>query len=150
VRSGLLDPLLESATRERLPVIVATGFPWLSEALQVGHLASRFPEVPIIATHGGQINVSGLGTFDADLALGCYPNLATQTTGVYREDFLESMVRRHGAERVLFASCYPMFEPRFEVLRPRWAHLDDAARSAILGGSAERLLGRGQSLGRCT
>lgn len=141
VTSGLLDPLLEYATTEHLPVIVATGFPWLSEALQVGHLASRFPDVSIIATHGGQLNISGFGTFDADLALGRHPNLAIQTTGVYREDFLESMVHRHGAERVLFASCYPMFEPRFEVLRPSWAHLDDEARSAILGGNAERLLG---------
>jgi predicted TIM-barrel fold metal-dependent hydrolase len=141
VTSGVLDPLLEFANQEHLPVTIATGFPSLSEALQVGHVAGRFPDVPIIATHGGQINISGLGTFDADLALGRYSNLAIQTTGVYREDFLESMVQKHGAHRVLFASCYPLFDPRFEVLRGKWAHLDEGARSAILGGNAKRLLG---------
>lgn len=142
VTSGLLDPLFQLASQRRLPVIVATGFPWLSEVLQVAHLATRFPDVPIVATHGGQINISGLGTFDADLALGRHPNLTIQTTGVYREDFLESMVSRHGADRVLFASGYPMFDPRFEVLRAKWAHVDDTARTAILSGNAERLLAR--------
>lgn len=140
VTSGLLDPLLELARLHHLPVIVATGFPWLSEALQLGELAQRFPDVSIIATHGGQINISGLGTFDADLALARHPNLSIQTTGAYREDFLEDMVKRHGAARVLFASHFPLFDPRLEVLRAKWAHVDDATRDAILGGNAERLL----------
>lgn len=125
-----------------LPVIVATGFPWVSEALQVGELARRHPETAIVATNGAQINISGLGQRDAILALEANPNLLIQTTGVYREDFLEGVVAQLGAARVLFASGFPEFDPRLEVLRVRWApNLDDAARGAILGGNAGQLLG---------
>jgi uncharacterized protein len=124
------------------PVIVATGYPWVSEGLQVGELARLHPETPVVATNGAQINVSGLGQRDALLALEANPNLMVQTTGVYREDFIEGVVERFGPERVLFASGFPRFDPRLEVLRVRWApNLDDTARRAILGANAARLLG---------
>ena len=64
-----------------------------------------------------------------------------QTTGVYREDFLEGVVERFGAGRLLFASGFPRFDPRLELLRVRWApNLDEQSRAAILGGNAARLL----------
>jgi predicted TIM-barrel fold metal-dependent hydrolase len=127
-----------------LPVIVATGYPWVSEGLQVGELAGRHPETTIVATNGAQINISGLGQRDAILALEANPNLLIQTTGVYREDFIEGVVARFGAERVLFASGFPNFDPRLELLRVQWApNLDESARSTILAGNATRLLGLG-------
>ena len=99
-----VDLLLDGLT---LPVIVAAGYPWLSEALQVGELASRHPGVTIVATNGCQLNISGLGQVDAELALAGNANLAVQTTGVYREDFLEGVAARFGAERLLYASGFP-------------------------------------------
>ena len=86
-----VDPLLEGLT---VPVIVAAGYPWLSEGLQVGELARRHPGVTVVATNGCQLNISGLGQVDAELALAGNANLAVQTTGVYREDFLEGVVAR--------------------------------------------------------
>lgn len=142
VSAPLVDPVLEAARRLRLPVIVAAGYPWLSEGLQVGELAGRFPEVTFVATNGAQINISGLGQTDAELAVEANPNLHLQTAGVYREDFLEGVAARFGAGRLLFASAFPLLEPRLEVLRVRWApNLDEEARAAILGGNAVRLLG---------
>lgn len=124
------------------PVIVASGYPWVSEGLQVGELAWRHPQTTVVATNGAQINISGLGQRDALLALEANPNLVIQTTGVYREDFIEGVVERFGPERVLFASGFPRFDPRLEVLRVQWAPaLDEAAQVAILAGNAERLLG---------
>jgi uncharacterized protein len=123
-----------------LPVIVASGYPWLSEGGQVGELARRVPSVELVATNGCQINISGLGQTDAELALAANANLSVQTTGVYREDFLEGVVARFGAERLLYASGFPLFEPRLEVLRARWAPgIDARARTLVLGGNAERL-----------
>ena len=133
-----VDPLLEGLT---VPVIVAAGYPWLSEGLQVGELARRHPGVTVVATNGCQLNISGLGQVDAELALAGNANLAVQTTGVYREDFLEGVAARFGAERLLYASGFPFFDPRLEVLRVRWApNLDEGARRLVLGGNAERLL----------
>jgi predicted TIM-barrel fold metal-dependent hydrolase len=124
-----------------LPVIVAAGFPWVSEGLQVGELARRHPETTFVATNGAQINISGLGQQDAEFALESSPNLFIQTSGVYREDFLEGVVSRFGAERLLYASAFPCFDPRLELLRVRWApNIGDSEQAAILGGNAAKLL----------
>lgn len=138
VHDACVESLLEDMT---LPVIVAAGYPWVSEGLQVGELARRHTRLTVVATNGCQINISGLGQVDAELALAENPNLVVQTTGVYREDFIEGVAARFGAERVLFASGFPFFEPRLEVLRVRWApNLDEHDRALMLGGNAERLL----------
>jgi predicted TIM-barrel fold metal-dependent hydrolase len=139
INAPLVDPVVEVARRYGLPVVIAAGYPWLSEGLQVGELARRFPDVPFVATNGGQINISGLGQADVELALAANPNLSVQTAGVYREDFLENVVARFGAERLLYASAYPLLEPRLEILRARFAHFDEATRAAVLGGNASSL-----------
>jgi uncharacterized protein len=138
VHDRRVDDLLDGFA---LPVIVAAGYPWLSEGLQVGELARRHPALRLVATNGCQINISGLGQTDAELALAANANLVVQTTGVYREDFLEGVVARFGAGRLLYASGFPLFDPRLEALRVRWApNLDEGARAQVLGGNAERLL----------
>jgi predicted TIM-barrel fold metal-dependent hydrolase len=137
---AITDPAVDPLIGD-LPVIVATGYPWVSEGLQVGELARRHPQATIVATNGAQINISGLGQRDALLALEASPNLVIQTTGVYREDFLEGVVERFGPGRLLFASGFPRFDPRLELLRVRWApSFDEPTRAAILGDNAERLL----------
>jgi hypothetical protein len=138
---AIADPAVDPLIGE-VPVIVATGYPWVSEGLQVGELARRHPQTTVVATNGAQINISGLGQRDALLALEANPNLLIQTTGVYREDFLEGVVERFGPARVLFASGWPRFDPRLELLRVEWAPgLDDDARTAILHDNAASLLG---------
>lgn len=134
-------PIVETARRHSVPVIVAAGYPWLSEALQVGALAVRFPDVTFVATNGLQLNISGLGQVDAELALAEAKNLLVQTAGVYREDFLEGVVRRFGAERLVYASNYPLLDPRLEVRRVQWAAFGDAEQAAVLGGNAARVFG---------
>jgi uncharacterized protein len=130
-------PVVEVARRLGVPVIVAAGYPWLSEAPQVAALAGRFPDVTFVATNGLQLNISGLGQVDAELALAENDNLLIQTTGVYREDFLENVVRRFGPTRVLYASSYPLLDPRLEVRRIQWATFDDHETAAILARNAD-------------
>jgi predicted TIM-barrel fold metal-dependent hydrolase len=140
----LTDPrvpsVVEVARRHGVPVVVAAGYPWLSEALQLGALAGRFPDVTFVATNGLQLNISGLGQTDAELALEDNENLLLLTSGVYREDFLEGVVRRFGARRLLYASAQPTFDPRLEIRRAQWADFGDGA-AAILGGNAAAVFG---------
>lgn len=140
VSAPLVDPVLQVARAHGRPAIVAAGYPFLSEGLQVGELARRFPDVQLVATNGGQLNISGLGQTDVELALEANANLAVQTAGVYREDFLENVVGRFGAGRLLFASAFPVYDPRLELLRGRWMHVADDVRAAVLGGNAARAL----------
>jgi predicted TIM-barrel fold metal-dependent hydrolase len=139
VNDPLVDGVIEVARSHAVPVTVAAGYPWLSEGLQVGELAGRFPEVTFVATNGLQINMSGLGQVDAELALEDNDNLMIQTSGVYREDFIERIVRRHGPERVLFASAYPHFDPALEIRRVQWAAFSAGEQQTILHENAARL-----------
>jgi len=139
------DPLVvavvERAVARGAPVLIASGYPWVSEALQVADLARRFPEGRFIMTNGGQINISGLGQQDAFFALEQCPNLLVQTAGTYRQDFLEEVVARFGAARLLYASNAPLFDPRLEIERVRQLKVAPEARAAVAGGNLAALLG---------
>jgi len=135
-----LDPLMQMAQGHGVPVLVAAGYPWVSESLQVAGLAKRWPQVPIVMSNGGQLNISGLGQSDATLALRQASNLYIDTAGVYRQDFIERTITEFGPERVLFASGAPIFDQRYEIRRAEEVNADIPARRALLGGNALRLL----------
>ena len=134
-----VDPLLARCAELQIPVVIASGYPWLSEASQVGDLARRFPNVMLVMTHGGQINISGLGQADALNTLQRHANVCMETSGVYRQDFLEDVATQIGAERVLFGSNSPFMDMRLEVERARWANLAEDSKTLILAGNAERI-----------
>jgi predicted TIM-barrel fold metal-dependent hydrolase len=134
-----LDELLGVCAARGVPVLVATGYPWVSEAAQVGDLARRHPDVSLVMTHGGQINISGLGQMDAFEVLHRNPNVCMETSGVYRQDFILDVVSELGAERVLFGSNSPRMDMRLEVERVRGADVSDAARELMLEGNARRV-----------
>ena len=136
-----LDSLMEIATAFHYPVLIMSGYPWVSEALQVRKLALRWPDVPVIMTNGGQINISGLGQADASLALRSAPNLYIDTAGIYRQDFIEETAQEFGAERILFGSGSPYFDQRYEIKRVQVAKLSAQDRQAMQGGNALRLFG---------
>jgi uncharacterized protein len=125
-----------------LPVTVAAGYPWVSEALQVGVLAQEFPGTTFVLTNEGQLNISGLGAADVTLLLGQSPNVVLHTTGAYREDFLVSLTSRFGPERLMYASGYPRFSPEYELRRVQWADgISAAAKEHILGPTAHAVFG---------
>jgi uncharacterized protein len=138
--ASLVDPIVGVAQARGAPVLVATGYPWLAEPLQVADLARRFPDVTFLMTNGGQLNVSGLGQTDAELALAHNRNLILQTAGVYREDFLEGVVNRFGAERLVFASSFPLMNTRLELLRVRSLHVGEHEKAKVLATNLAGLL----------
>lgn len=140
VNDRSIDPLLAYARERRIPVQVAGGFPIVSHAAQIGDLARRFPEVSILATHGGQINISGRGLYEAGEMLRTCPNVYLQTSGVYREDWMEDMARALGAARVVFGSGAPYYDLGFELERVHRLHLPASDRDAIAGTNLARLL----------
>ncbi len=135
----LVFPLLEFLRERGMPLMLAGGYPSFSHPSQVGDLAQQFPEVTIIATHGGQINISGLLLADAARMLRANPNLVMETSGIYREDFIEDTVAELGAERVVFGSNAPYLDQGFEAARIRLAHLDGAAKAALGAGNIRRI-----------
>jgi predicted TIM-barrel fold metal-dependent hydrolase/RimJ/RimL family protein N-acetyltransferase len=141
INDRLVDPLVAHARERRIPVQIAGGFPLVSHAAQIADLARRFPDVPILAAHGGQINISGRGLYEAGQMLRACANVLLQTSGVYREDWIEDMARDIGASRIVFGSGAPYYDLGFELERIRRLHLPAADRDAIAGANLARLLG---------
>lgn len=136
------DPLyadtLDVVHALHLPAIIETGVPWRSEALQVAQVADRHPALAIVMTNGGQINISGLGQYNALLALQ-RANVFAQTTGVYRQDFLEHVMTKVGTHKMLFASGLPRFDALLEIRRVQWAKVSEATKNAVLSGNARAI-----------
>lgn len=133
-------PLVDEAAALGLPVMVAAGYHLFAEPLQLGALAAWVPGHPVVLTNGGQFNISGLAQFDAELALA-NDNVHVQTSGMYREDFLERVVATFGPERLAFASAAPLFTMAYERRRVDAAHFSEAERALILGGNTRRVFG---------
>jgi predicted TIM-barrel fold metal-dependent hydrolase len=117
VNSSCVVSLVKMAGAMNMPVMISAGFPWVSNALQIGDLAGRCHETTIMMTHGGQLNISGLAQNDAFTALKDNENLMMETSGVYRQDFIEEVISDIGSRRVLFGSCSPRFDQAFELER---------------------------------
>jgi predicted TIM-barrel fold metal-dependent hydrolase len=135
--------VFEVASDRSVPLVIATGYFALSEPLQIAELAAAFPDVTIVMTTGGQINISGLAMTDAWLALTTHSNLHVTTNGEYRQDFIERLVGDLDPSRVLYASFAPVFDARFELRRVRSARMSETARAEVEGDNAQRIFGLG-------
>jgi predicted TIM-barrel fold metal-dependent hydrolase len=134
-------PLLDLLRERDLPLLLAGGYPGFSHPSRIGDLARQFPEVTIVATHGGQLNISGLLLADATGMLRANPNVVMETSGIYREDFIEDTVAELGPGRVVFGSNAPYMDQGFEAARVRLAHLDGATKAALGHENATRIFG---------
>ncbi len=140
VEGAVARPIFAKAAQYALPVMISGGHVRVSTAWQIGAVARRFPSVTIIATSGGQINISGAALYEAEVMLREHRNVLMETSGIYREDFIEDMAREFGAGRILFGSNAPIFDLELELLRVKKAHLPLESIERIAGGNAEALL----------
>ena len=133
VNAKIVYPLMEKAMEYKIPVMISGGHTRVSHPLQIGDIASEFPEVNIIATSGGQINISGMALYDAEIMLEANKNVFLETSGIYREDFIENMIRALGAKRVIFGSNSPQMDMEYELLRPDTAQVSEEEKADVLG-----------------
>jgi hypothetical protein len=140
INDPVVRPVAEQVAELGVPVVVATGFPWFAETPQVARFARWCPDVPLVMTNGGQLNISGMGEFDATRALAA-PNTHVFTSGMYRNDFLERAIGAFGAERLLFASGAPRLDIGYELRRVHQIRMTDEQRDLVLAGNARRLFG---------
>lgn len=101
----------------------------------------QIPDLRLIACHfGGYHRLDEAGEFligsRAVLETSWPPRLSDLDAGRVRR-----IIARHGADRVVFGSDWPMAEPAAEIAAVRSLGLDAGAEQAILGGNLARLLG---------
>jgi predicted TIM-barrel fold metal-dependent hydrolase len=104
-------------------------------------LLDQTPGLRLIACHFG-----GYHRLDeaAELVVGSSAYLETSwppTLAGLDPERVRSMIRRHGADRVIFGTDWPMTDPAAELAAVRALGLTAAEERAILGGNLAALLG---------
>lgn len=139
--------ILQALAEARMPVIAHVGEGGDDVANQRGTPASLraalddVPDLVLIAGHfGGYHRLDDAEQF----IVGSRAILETSwppTVGELDASRLLHMIRRHGADRVVFGSDWPMSEPAKEISAIRRLGLSDAEQDAILGMNIARVLG---------
>ncbi len=144
-----LAPVMDAARRLGLPVLVHSSEP-------VGHqypgkgrttpeklyrFIDNFPQDSIICAHwGGGLPFYAMMPEVPKVIQNVYFDMAASPF-LYRPEVVTTVAGLVGAEKVLFATDYPLIQHRRLIRQVEESGLDSAAQEAILGGNAARLLG---------
>jgi len=139
----LVDPVLDRAAELGIPVLQHA---WNKTVGQMEHestpadvaeMGRRHPRVPIVMAH-----LMGAG-YRGILEIAPVPNVHVDTSGGDPEaGVVEYAVKALGAERVLFGSDAPGRSYGVQLGKVLGADLTPGQRDLLLGGNAERILGR--------
>lgn len=134
--------VFEIASGLGLPVLCHTGdYRYdFSNPERVEHIIRMFPKLRFIAAHLGGWTIwkqaaEQLYKFDG-LTVDCSSSLSSMSP----EEATE-LIRLYGAERVLFGTDFPMWDPEEEIRRVRALRLTEEEKELILGRNAAALLG---------
>jgi len=125
-----LGPLLEEIVARRIPLLVGPDWPALTALL------ADFPALTMVVVGHGSW---GQDRFFRPL-LKRYAKLHIDLSLYHQDHGLSHLVRRYGAERMLYASGYPQWQMGGSLLMVAHADISDDDRAAIAGENLRRLL----------
>lgn len=134
--------LLEKVEPTGLPVLSHGEIDSFASPFRLRRLAEAFPSITIITAHFGA-GVSGQTHEAIDEIQDCATdNLYTDmgTARAIRRGIIEQMVRGIGAERILFGTDSPLYEPMAFPVLLQAAEITDEERNLIAYKNAERLV----------
>jgi len=140
INDPVVYPTIRMAEKYKLPVYVSTGYPNVSEPLQLWEMAMAFTGVTFIATHGGQLDMSGLSFDEALAASERAKNIMFDLSGVYRRDFIELLIKTAGEESVIFGSCVPYMDMSLEIERIQAAQISEEQKNKIFAENIRKLI----------
>lgn len=113
----------------------------LSSPKMIADIARQFPALRLMACHFGGYKILDdaeemLNGADVVLETSWPPSLST-----LRPERVRDLIRRHGAERVVFGSDWPMTSPAEEIKAIDSLGLSDDETKLVLGGTLARVLG---------
>jgi uncharacterized protein len=117
---------------DQVPIMIAGGYPMVSQPSQITSLAEMAPDTKIIVTSAGQIDICGAHLESAMNMMERSSNLIAETSGIYRQDFIEKLISKFGTDRVVFGSGFPAYEMTYEALRMQWLHLNSDIVQAVV------------------
>lgn len=136
-----MDAVLDLAVQYHLPVLIHSGdvlTPYSSPA-RIARILKRFPQLTLIVPHLG-----GYSEWDESeryiIGKNCYIDTSSALWALPPEKSLD-LIRRHGVERVLFGTDYPLSTQAEELERFHRLGLTDEEEQRILFENAKQLLG---------
>jgi predicted TIM-barrel fold metal-dependent hydrolase len=131
------QPLLEWTNAHKLLVLSHTWADPRCNADACRAVTEQYPEMIFLLGH------SIWGQFDEAITLATeMPNVYLElTASEHIPGFIEKAVQGAGAEKILFGTDLPWFNPHYTIGCILFADIEDADRHAILHGNAERILG---------
>lgn len=134
-----VDPVMELAKKYARPVFIHCGHPPYSLPWQIGLLAKRHPQVPIVMIHMGH----GHGMYiegAVNTALE-YDNLYLECSGMPMGCWIKKAYETVGSERVMFGIDSPFHDPTVEIQRVMTSGLSETALEDVFYHNAKKLMG---------
>jgi uncharacterized protein len=114
----------------------------LATPRMVAEIASAFPRLTIIAAHLGGYHVHDEALEHLIGRPGIYLDTSwPPSIGSVERALVRAAIERHGHDRVVFGSDWPMADPGAEIAAIRALGFDEATNASILGGTLAELLG---------
>ncbi len=124
--------VIEEASGRNMKIMIASGYLPFSHSAQVWALLKDFPKTIFIITHGGQINVCGMHMQEAFEIFTRFENTFFETSGIYREDYIEEAIDKLGSDRVIFGSGAPYYDFKYEIKRMEFLRHDDTIKEKVI------------------
>jgi len=131
-------PLVEFASKARIPVAIHSGHPPFSLPWSIGELAEMYPEVTFVMLHMGHAH--GVYIQAAINTSKKYDNIILETSGVSMHSKIKEAVEKVGESRVVFGSDYPFHDYSVELQKVEVAGLTESQKDRVLYKNAQSLL----------
>lgn len=139
VDAPCVDPVMELARHYKKPIFIHCGHPPFSLPWQIGLLAKRHPDVPIVMIHMGH----GHGVYiegSVNTALE-YDNLYLECSGMPMGSWIKAAYEQVGSNRIMFGIDSPFHDPSVEIQRVMTCGLDDKALQDVFYNNAAKFMG---------
>ena len=137
--SPLVDPVMEIARKYSKPVFIHCGHPPFSLPWQIGLLAERHPDIPIVMIHMGH----GHGVYiDGSITMAKkFGNLFLEVSGMPMGCQIKNAYLNVGHDRVMFGIDSPFHHPSVEIQRVMSCGLTDSQLEDVFYNNAAKFMG---------
>lgn len=124
----------------KMPIMLHTGDPRYdySHPRRVLNVLKQFPKLEVIGAHFGGWSMAG-EAYELLKDTHCWVDLSSSRQFMSEADFYK-YINAYGADRVLFGTDFPLWDPKVEVEHFMQLRLSDSDREKIAYRNAERIL----------
>ena len=132
--------VVEVASAKGMTIFLAAGYLPFGHPASLLELVQSFPSTPFLLTHGGQLNISGMHLQEGLRLFQKSENTFFETSGVYRQDYIELAWKTLGEDRLIFGSASPFFCFEYELERVFALECSERQKEKILYHNGRALL----------